>query len=86
MEAVNPLKLYEYMTYGVPIISTPMDLSFVSSPHVIASGADEWGVALNACIENCQKAEFPMLPEFDWKEITKKHAFIVKEVFDEAEH
>jgi glycosyltransferase involved in cell wall biosynthesis len=48
-ESLNPIKLWEYLAVGKPIVSTPVAGFRDFSDHVtLATSAEEWGAALHA--------------------------------------
>ncbi len=53
IEAVNPIKLYEYMAAGLPVVSTAWDeMTRLGSPALIASSADEFASAIQEAYKN----------------------------------
>ena len=69
VDAVNPLKLYEYMACGLPVVSTDWEeLRGIDSPAVLCKGRDEFIKALRrATIEKNDKSKFIQYArEHDW--------------------
>jgi glycosyltransferase involved in cell wall biosynthesis len=53
IEAVNPIKLYEYMAAGLPVVSTAWDeMLRLGSPALITSSADEFASAIEEAHRN----------------------------------
>ena len=47
--AIHPIKVYEYLAAGLPVVSTPMDeTAAMGAPITLASGAQEFARALEA--------------------------------------
>lgn len=69
---VNPIKLYEYMAYGLPVIATRWkELELLESPAILIDNADELCRALDDC-ERCDKSEelVAFARQFTWQHIT----------------
>lgn len=69
VDAINPLKLYEYMACGLPVVSTDWEeLRRIDSPAVLCKGTDEFIKALRkATIEKNDKSTFiQYASEHDW--------------------
>jgi hypothetical protein len=55
-EAINPLKLKEYLATGKTVISTPLPEAKKLEPHATCcSGPEEWGKVLTSAIETGQR-------------------------------
>jgi glycosyltransferase involved in cell wall biosynthesis len=53
IECVCPLKLYEYMACGLPVVATRWEeLERMNSPALLATGADEWTRHLRTALES----------------------------------
>lgn len=53
IEAVNPIKLYEYMAAGLPVVSSAWDeMVRLSSPALIATTADEFASGIQEAYKN----------------------------------
>jgi len=51
--AVNPLKLYEYLAAGLPVVATAWDeLEHMQPPALLARGAADFGAALDSVLED----------------------------------
>jgi glycosyltransferase involved in cell wall biosynthesis len=56
VDHVCPLKLYEYMACGLPVVATRWaELEEMASPARLASSEDEWAAALEACGREADK-------------------------------
>lgn len=85
MDAVNPLKLWEYFATGKPVISTPMAaLNHVPSPLLrVASNTDEWQKSIYECLHespNLQIERINIAKENSWSELTKCHAVTLRKI------
>lgn len=85
IDAVNPLKLWEYLATGLPVVSTPMEAIQEPEPLVItADGADAWVAAINRAISpefneaSAIEARVARAKAHSWAELTRSHANIVK--------
>ncbi|MDD2710369.1 MAG: glycosyltransferase [Verrucomicrobiae bacterium] len=87
IDCVCPLKLYEYMACGLPVIATRWkELEHMQSPALLATGADEWieGLKKLAAVSPSQKQIFQQYARANdwnvrwqqwtdaWREIMKK--------------
>ena len=58
VNCVSPLKLFEYMAGGLPVVATEWDeLKLIGSPAYLASNAEEFARYLRASIDDRQGAE-----------------------------
>jgi glycosyltransferase involved in cell wall biosynthesis len=52
-DAINPVKMYEYLAHGLPVIASPIRECRERQPLVrCASTPDEWAAAVNAAVTN----------------------------------
>jgi GT2 family glycosyltransferase len=58
MRASSPLKLYEYLAAGKPIVSTPLPEMTAFPEVLIAASAEEWKHALTTALERSRDASF----------------------------
>lgn len=69
IDDINPLKLYEYMCAGLPVVSTSFEqIRQLQSPAVLANGIDEF---VDALVKKCRsqrdgQAERAFAARFDW--------------------
>ncbi len=79
VNSINPIKLYEYMACGLPVVSTDWDeIRNINSPALLAKNADEFAkkiyVAIDHKLDNKNKyIEFAR--KNDWSENLKKVLF-----------
>lgn len=68
IDDINPLKLYEYMAAGLPVVSTPMrQVAELGSPARIAGGSDfSAAVGLAVSDGGDRTAERAFAAQFDW--------------------
>lgn len=53
MKGVFPMKFYEYLAAGKPVVSTPIDaLSDISDLVTTAEGCDQWLAAIDECLSS----------------------------------
>ncbi|WP_313318459.1 glycosyltransferase [Stenotrophomonas sp.] len=82
MHAVNPLKLWEYFSTGLPVVSTPMDaIKERTSLLRVANGQAEWvsairGALLETDVE-LSKSRVERGEERAWTRLTEEHAKII---------
>ena len=51
-ERVNPIKLYEYFSSGLPVVATDLEeIRYLSSPALLANGSSEFGECLEAAYQ-----------------------------------
>lgn len=51
VHSIHPLKLYEYLASGLPVVATRWDeLEAISSPAILCSGLDEWITAIRRAV------------------------------------
>ena len=73
VDCINPIKLYEYLAAGIPVISTPWkELELINAPIFLADSADSFGEMLEISLESTpddsnQRKEFAA--QFNWDEI-----------------
>jgi glycosyltransferase involved in cell wall biosynthesis len=71
MRGVFPMKFYEYLASGKPLISTPLhSLTNISSPITMAQDPDEWLDAIDACLNSPPSPlalDDERLAQFDWE-------------------
>lgn len=91
MDAVNPLKLWEYLAVGRPVISSPMKaISHLHDLISFASSKEEWVMQIsrhaNAKLapETIEKYQ-GIAKEFSWNKLTKDHASVLKSYFHDSE-
>ncbi|WP_460824021.1 glycosyltransferase [Lysobacter olei] len=85
MDAVNPLKLWEYLATGLPVVSTPMVAVNEEEPLVItAHGADAWVAGIDRAVApefNCGdsvQARISRAEAHSWDRLTRTHANVLK--------
>jgi glycosyltransferase involved in cell wall biosynthesis len=67
IHSVNPLKLYEYMASGLPVVSTEWDeLKNLNSPALLSNSEEEFKNNILAAIQNPEPKEF-------YKNFAKQH-------------
>jgi hypothetical protein len=85
VESVSPLKLFEYMAAGLPVVSTSwMELERLQSPALLASSADEFTDMVSKVVDEGWKAK----RGDEFKNYSKPHSWsarfdIVMEVIGE---
>ena len=57
-EAVTPLKLYEYLAAGIPVVSVPLPVCIAHPLVRTASGADEFASQVSAALSADRDADF----------------------------
>jgi glycosyltransferase involved in cell wall biosynthesis len=59
--AIHPIKVYEYLAAGLPVVSTPMEeTAAMGAPVALAAGAEEFARALEAARQSpAARAERP---------------------------
>lgn len=71
MRGVFPMKFYEYLAAGKPVISTPLDsLADTSDLAITAQGIDEWLLAIEKCVNSPPSAialEDSRISQFGWE-------------------
>lgn len=82
MDAVNPLKLWEYFVTGHPVVSTPMRAIEVEEPLVrFASNGQEWVEALRMALveqdEALSSRRKALARENSWTALTGRHAEVL---------
>lgn len=84
MDAVNPLKLWEYLATGLPVVSTPMVAVKEKEPMVItADGSAEWVAAINRALTpefNDAAAVHGRIERAEahsWDRLTRAHADVL---------
>lgn len=85
MDAVNPLKLWEYFATGRPVVSSPMTtLQSLNRVIYFAGTPDEWVRQINAAVvedsEELRKQRIRLAEEHAWSEITKIHAKVLRDI------
>jgi glycosyltransferase involved in cell wall biosynthesis len=51
--AIHPIKVYEYLAAGLPVVSTPMqETAAMGAPLALAAGAEEFARALETALES----------------------------------
>jgi hypothetical protein len=83
MDAVNPLKLWEYFVTGRPVVSTPMRAIEVEEPLVrFASSSEEWIAALRVALAEQDEAlssrRKALARENSWDALTARHAQVLQ--------
>jgi glycosyltransferase involved in cell wall biosynthesis len=83
---VNPLKVYEYLAAGKPVVSVPMpEISSLASVISFAGGAEEFGQAI--CRESAEddgekiKRRKEISQDFDWGRIQDKALQVIEPFF-----
>jgi glycosyltransferase involved in cell wall biosynthesis len=69
VNGVNPLKLYQYMAAGLPVIATSWDaLAALGSPAVLVADSADFAVALRRCIGDAPDAALyrRFAAQYDW--------------------
>lgn len=69
VDDINPLKLYEYMAAGLPVVSTPMaQVARLASPAVVVEDAEGMAAAIRAACARTDKglAERAFAARYDW--------------------
>jgi glycosyltransferase involved in cell wall biosynthesis len=69
VDDINPLKLYEYMAAGLPVVTTPIaQVAALSSPARVAEGPAAFADAIRAALadETGGTAEKSFAAGFDW--------------------
>lgn len=89
IHAVNPLKLWEYLAAGRPVISTPMDGLAVAQPWVtIADGAEQWITAIRERLREAPADDrlsverMAFAQTHDWSILTKGHAAVLQKLVE----
>lgn len=71
MKGVFPMKFYEYMASGKPIIATPIDsIANINSSALLARTDKDWLQAIEQCLENPPvplELDNENLRQFDWE-------------------
>ena len=85
MDAVNPLKLWEYFSTGLPVICSPIStLTHLAPLLSFASEPDEWVRAIREALcadPPARKADrIRLAQQHDWKQITSVHAQVLREI------
>ncbi|MHB1377732.1 MAG: glycosyltransferase, partial [Candidatus Humimicrobiaceae bacterium] len=53
VDTVNPIKLYEYMACGLPVVSTSWkELELINSPAFLAKSTEEFSESLYGALES----------------------------------
>lgn len=67
--SVHPIKLYEYMACGLPVVATRSEeLEHLGSPALLCDGADEFAEGLAAAIGTADRARLAQFAECaDWR-------------------
>ena len=85
IHAVNPLKLWEYLATGKPVVSTPMDAVRVKDPLlIVATDSNEWVVAINRCLSGdagedwLVDSRIELADRFTWEHLTAMHAEVLR--------
>jgi len=82
MHAVNPLKLWEYLATGRPVVMTPMDAIKDDIPGLYrAEGKHDWVRAIRAAINNADahvQDRLSIAKSKNWESIVKPCADILK--------
>ncbi|GHC35976.1 hypothetical protein GCM10007291_41710 [Gemmobacter nanjingensis] len=78
MDAVNPLKLWEYFSLGLPVVSSPMQTINLPSPLLrIAREVTEWQTALTDALASDDPVSASrrraMAAERDWHILTRRY-------------
>ena len=72
---VNPIKMYEYLASGIPVISTEwVELSLINAPIMLAKNADDFAEYLSK-LETTTVLKAPLIEfaaKFDWRAITEQ--------------
>lgn len=89
MDAVNPLKLWEYFVTGRPVVSTPMRAIEVEEPLVrFARSAPEWVEALRMALaeqdETLSSRRKELARVNSWAALTARHAEILQAIHQRA--
>lgn len=87
MEAVNPLKLWEYFATGLPVVSTPMEaISDLSNVVRFASGYEQWVLAiehaLSEAAEDAGAERVALAAAHSWDRLIEAHAAVVRGILD----
>lgn len=72
VNAINPLKLFEYLASGIPVVSTRWnEIEMMNSPAILCDTKEEFIVAIKESINKPvnQEAYQTYLENFDWKHI-----------------
>lgn len=85
IHAVNPLKLWEYLATGKPVVSTPMDAVRVEDPLlIVATDSNEWVAAINRCLSGdagedwLVDSRIELADRFTWEHLTAMHAEVLR--------
>lgn len=90
MDAVNPLKLWEYFATGLPVVSTPMKaIAEYATVAAFAEGSEQWMRAIEGALESAgddgQAVRLALAADHAWERLVSEHASIVMKVVEESE-
>ena len=79
MHAVNPLKLWEYLATGLPIVMSPLEAVSLPSPQVrYAAEAEQWQAAIEQAIVETDEAlaseRIRLAQQFSWRNVVAEYA------------
>lgn len=84
MHAVNPLKLWEYLATGRPVVMTPLDAIKEDIPGLYtANGSQEWVSAIRTAIDNSNlhvQDRVSIAKSKDWESIVKPCADVLMRI------
>lgn len=72
VDSINPIKLYEYMACGLPVVATQWDeLSRLKSPALLCTSFEDFQTSILAVLENKPSKEIfkSFASQFDWDSI-----------------